>query len=87
VGAEELRILEWVRAFVGDPALVLLECPELQVAKARRAALGDFVVGARKAGAAVLWLTESGSTWANVGESATQRWRLSDGCLTPERSG
>jgi len=60
--SRELRLLEWVRAFVGNPALILLACPEKGAAFERSPALAKLVEDALARGTAVLWITDrSGS--------------------------
>jgi len=70
-----------VRAFIGDPALILLEHP----LQGRYADLLDplvnVIAGARHRGAAVLWLTLTPATWALRSLPTTGRFRLSEGRL------
>ncbi len=53
----ERRAAEWVRAFLGEPALIILEHPMNDAYTSFLPALGAAVEAARKRGAAVLWLT------------------------------
>lgn len=53
-----LRKLEWVRAFVGTPELILLERPLFGAPKADSPKLIEAVCEASRRGVAVLWLTE-----------------------------
>lgn len=53
----ERRAAEWVRAFLGEPALIILEHPMNDAYTSLLPALGEAVEAARKRGAAVLWLT------------------------------
>lgn len=55
-----LRRAEWVRAFLGRPALVLLEYPMRGVSREYLPPLIGAVREACRRGAAVLWLTDSG---------------------------
>ena len=53
-----LRKLEWVRALVGTPELIILERPFLGAPKADRGLLVDAVCEAARQGVAVLWLSD-----------------------------
>lgn len=53
-----LRKLEWVRAFVGTPDLIILERPLFGAPKADSPKLIEAVCEAARRGVAVLWLTE-----------------------------
>jgi phospholipid/cholesterol/gamma-HCH transport system ATP-binding protein len=69
------------RAFLGDPALVLLEHP-LQGRYAELLEPLVNVIGrARRRGAAVLWLTLTPATWAMRNLPTTGRLRLSEARL------
>ena len=69
-----------VRAFIGDPALILLEHP-LQGHADLLDPLVNVIAGARHRGAAVLWLTLTPATWALRSLPTTGRFRLSEGRL------
>ncbi len=56
VPRRDLRRAEWVRAFLGRPALVLLERPTAGVAEEHAALLARAVDAALAGGAAVLWI-------------------------------
>jgi ABC-type lipoprotein export system ATPase subunit len=60
VGKGILRKAEWVRAFLGGHALVLLEKPLSNVDGESAPALAEAVGEARGRGAAVVWTTEAG---------------------------
>ncbi len=53
-----LRKLEWVRALLGQPALVILERPLLGAPRADAGLLIEAVIEEARRGAAVLWLTD-----------------------------
>lgn len=53
-----LRKLEWVRAFVGTPDLIILERPLIGAPKADAPKLIEAVCEASRRGVAVLWLAE-----------------------------
>lgn len=54
--AQTLRKLEWVRAFLGRPELIILERPLLGVARTEAPLLADAVREAAERGVAVLWM-------------------------------
>lgn len=58
-----LRLYEWVRACLGHPALLVLECPEDGVGDDALDAFVDVVNAAAVGGAAVVWLTDSETVW------------------------
>lgn len=75
-----------VRAFLGEPALLLLESPLLEgTAPDLLLPLLDRLVEARSRGAACLWLTRSALVWSDRSIPATRRLRLSERGLTPAR--
>jgi phospholipid/cholesterol/gamma-HCH transport system ATP-binding protein len=62
VPAARLRELQWVRAFLGEPELLVLERPMAGVPSARMDALADEVDRAIGRGGAVLWITGADET-------------------------
>jgi phospholipid/cholesterol/gamma-HCH transport system ATP-binding protein len=70
-----------VRAFVGNPALVLLEHPLQGRFVDLLEPLVNVIGRARRRGAAVLWLTLTPGTWAMRNLPITGRLRLSDARL------
>lgn len=58
VHALMLRKLEWVRALLGQPSLLLLEQPLLGAPRADAGLLIEAVIEEARRGAAVLWLTD-----------------------------
>ena len=73
----DLRRAEWVRAFLGDPLLVILEQPTRDVPADAIPALVAAIDAARGRGAAVLWLTEDERAWSKAAGGATKRFELS----------
>lgn len=73
VRKRELRIYEWVRACLGRPSLLILECPERGVERAALDALVDVVTDAVTQGAAAIWLTDSETVWRHDGLKHTAR--------------
>lgn len=70
-----------VRAFVGDPVLILLENPLQGRYVDLLEPLVNVIARARRRGAAVLWLTLTPATWALRNLPITGRFRLSEGRL------
>lgn len=63
VSERELRITEWVRAFIGKPLLLLLERPEKGVMDDSLPKLIDVVQTALHNGTAVVWQTDRDMVW------------------------
>lgn len=74
-----------VRAFLGRPALVVLEEPRHDLPAAITAPLVQAARRVRDRGGAVLWLTE-GSLLGEAGIPADARYRLAGGRLIPARA-
>ena len=72
----ELMIAQWIRAFVGDPVLFILERPTRDTASAERAKFVDALSERRQAGAVVLWLTPDLRVVEDVGLVDIQQARL-----------
>jgi phospholipid/cholesterol/gamma-HCH transport system ATP-binding protein len=78
LSAKDLACAGFVRALLGEPALLLLESP-LQGRFAELAApLLDALTAARQNGAAAIWLTSSDLVWPDRSLPVTQRLRLRD---------
>ena len=71
-----LRKLEWVRAFMGTPALIILERPLTGAPKADAPRLFDAVCAAADHGAGVLWMTDDDRAWACPGLAKAKRFRM-----------
>jgi phospholipid/cholesterol/gamma-HCH transport system ATP-binding protein len=76
VTAADLQRAACVRAFMGRPALILLEEPTSGIFLEIISALMDAVRKARERGAAVIWLTKKGLIWNDQTLPVTQRYRL-----------
>ena len=77
-----LRRAEWVRAFLGAPALILLEFPMREVYADAMDGLLQAVQAARARGAAVLWIGEaSGDSARAAALPAAQVWKLEGASL------
>jgi phospholipid/cholesterol/gamma-HCH transport system ATP-binding protein len=75
-----------VRAFLGEPSLLILENPLMEGrVPDLTARLRDAIAAARSRGAACIWLTASGLVWDDPALPATHRLRLTDFGLMAER--
>lgn len=75
-----LRRLEWVRAFLNDPVLLVLENPLHDVEGGAAVDFTALVEGARRRGAAVLWMAGAGEPWHDAVRPSS-RWSLAGGRL------
>jgi len=71
-----LRKLEWVRAFIGAPDLVILERPLFGAPRADMGRLVESVCGACRNGAAVLWITDEDRVWECREIGSVRRFRM-----------
>jgi phospholipid/cholesterol/gamma-HCH transport system ATP-binding protein len=76
-----------VRAFIGEPLLLILEAPEQEQVTEIVASLHNALAAARDRQAAVVWLTRSDLVWNDRSFPATMRLRLSDRGLVAVRAG
>lgn len=74
-----------VRAFMGDPALILLENPTQGRFLDLVLPLFNALAAARSQGAAAVWLTRSDRVWRDPSFPATYRLRLGKSGLVPAR--
>ncbi len=74
----ELRWAQWARAFLGAPALALLEHPEADTPRESWPRLIELVQRARAGGTAVVWATENEAAWPPALLRATGRFRWED---------
>ena len=72
----DLRKAACIRAFLGQPKLIILERPTRDVYADLIAPLVNAVQSARKRGAAVIWMTGDPATWNNPGIRATIRAKM-----------
>ncbi len=79
----ELRMLEWIRAFLGTPDLVVLMFPERETFSGACSVCMDLVERARHAGTAVLWVSDQHEVWhlpqmkeAKCYEISNEQWLL-----------
>jgi phospholipid/cholesterol/gamma-HCH transport system ATP-binding protein len=66
-----------VRAFIGNPDLLILERPTRGVFPGIMPALVNSVQSARQRDAAVLWITAEGRVWGDPGVNASIRFQMS----------
>ncbi len=59
----ELRRAQWVRAFMGDALLLLLNAPLLDIRPEDQPVLIELVCEARARGAAVIWKSRDAASW------------------------
>jgi len=71
-----LRKLEWVRAFLGKPSLIILERPLARAPKADGPLLVQAVCEAAQKGVAVMWLTDEPLAWNCESVGAGGRYRM-----------
>ena len=81
--ANDLARAACVRAFLGDPELLLLESPVQGRFNNLIAPLLDALAAARDRGAAAIWFTRSDLVWRDPSFPATHRLRLSEYGLVP----
>ena len=72
----DLRKAACIRAFLGQPTLIILERPARNVYADLIAPLVNAVQSARKRGAAVLWTVNDAQVWNNPGLRATARAKM-----------
>jgi len=81
--ASDLARAACVRAFLGDPELVLLESPVQGRFSSLIPPLLDALASARDRGAAAIWFTRSDLVWHDPSMPATYRLRLGEHGLAP----
>ena len=83
LAASDLARAACVRAFLGDPELILLESPVQGRFNSLIAPLLDALAAARDRGAAAIWFTRSDLVWHDPSFPATHRLRLGEHGLVP----
>ena len=76
--AADLRRAACVKAFLGDPALVILENPTFGMFLDMMGSLVNAIRDARSMGSAVIWLTSEQMVWRDPSVPTTHRYRLAD---------
>ncbi len=78
----DLRRAQWVRAFLGDPVLLLLNAPLLDIRPDDQSVLFELIGEARSRGAAVVWKSRDAlAQQGGQGLDGATRGRLSGGKL------
>jgi len=72
----DLRRAEWVRAFLGDPCLVLLEQPERGMPADSVSRLMDLTLAAAASGTAVVWMTTRRDCWEDRRLTSAKRFSI-----------
>jgi phospholipid/cholesterol/gamma-HCH transport system ATP-binding protein len=83
LAASDLARAACVRAFLGDPELLLLESPVQGRFTTLIPRLLDALASARDRGAAAIWFTRSDLVWREASFPATRRLRLGERGLMP----
>jgi phospholipid/cholesterol/gamma-HCH transport system ATP-binding protein len=78
----DLRRLQWVRAFMGTPRLILMEEPESGLSAHELEPLTRLIDTALTRGTAIVWLTTTEAPAAGIRRPGVQRFRLEAGALT-----
>lgn len=78
VGGVVLRKLEWVRALMGQPALIIIERRQLGVPRDDLNVIVATLGAAAGRGTAVLWVTADSCLWGHAGLASAARYRLRD---------
>jgi phospholipid/cholesterol/gamma-HCH transport system ATP-binding protein len=81
IPAADLQRAACVRAFLGRPALIVLEEPTAGIYLEIISALMNAVREARERGAAVIWLTQKNLIWNDQTLPVSQRYRIVAGKL------
>ncbi len=85
VRPRELRILEWVRAVLGTPALAVLVFPERDAFSGASAVCMDLVDQARAEGTAVIWISDRNEVWQDPHMADAEHYEIKDGQWMPYR--
>ena len=82
VRRQDLRRAACVRALMGEPRLLLLEEPTDGVYPEIMPSLVNALRGARRRGAAVMWLTADGRVWNDAGIRPTAKYLMTGSQMT-----
>ncbi len=78
VRPRELRMLEWVRAFLGSPDLVVLMFPERDTFSGACSVCMELVDRARQDGTAVLWVSDRHEVWQQPQMKEAKQYEISN---------
>jgi phospholipid/cholesterol/gamma-HCH transport system ATP-binding protein len=81
VRPRDLMRWQWVRAFMGDPRLLLLEEPEAGVWEEHRLLLREGTRRQAQNGCAVLWVTREDAAWRDAASPAVLHATVTDAKL------
>lgn len=79
----ELRRAEWVRAFMGQPALILLERPEIGAPGEAVKRLIEMARSACAVGSAVVWSTSDAQVFRHSGFEGARRYVVRERGIVP----
>jgi len=85
VRPRELRVLEWVRAFMGTPALAVLVFPDRDAFSGACDVCGALVEQARAAGTAVMWISDRAKVWSQPFMAGAEHYEIRDERWIPRR--
>jgi phospholipid/cholesterol/gamma-HCH transport system ATP-binding protein len=80
----ELRRAEWVRAFMGDPKLIILERPTRDLPEEWAGPLLAQVQKARERGSAVLWIAGDQDDVDEIALKPTLKFAMQDAMMKPD---
>ncbi len=80
---QDLQMAACVRAFLGEPILIILERPTVDVQSEIMPGLMHSIRSARDRGAAILWLTAESEVWNDPGILPTRTYLMSGSQLLP----
>lgn len=83
VSRSDRRRAEWVRAFIGEPSLILLENPTKDVYLNALPGLVGAVKAARGRGASVIWMTDDARVLSKVASDSTHQYEFRVAELVP----
>jgi phospholipid/cholesterol/gamma-HCH transport system ATP-binding protein len=86
VSPAELRKAAWVRAFMGQPRLILLDRPEARAAGEDVSRLIDRLGKVLAAGSAAIWITADHRVWEHEALRSARRHEIRDSMVVPLRS-
>jgi phospholipid/cholesterol/gamma-HCH transport system ATP-binding protein len=85
VRPRELRVLEWVRAFMGTPTLVVLVFPERDAFTGACDACMALVEKARSEGTCVVWVSDRDEVWRHPFMKSADQYEIKDERWMPRR--
>jgi phospholipid/cholesterol/gamma-HCH transport system ATP-binding protein len=83
VRRSDLRRAGWVRAFIGEPRLIILENPMKDALMDALPGLIGAVKAARGRGAAVIWMSDDARVLSQVAQESTHKFEFRGAALVP----